>query len=63
MLSFLKENGYNVNELSAVVGRGGMVPSVKAGAYKVNTTMVNRLRNNPVFEHASNLGALIAYCC
>ena len=23
--------------------------------------MVNRLRNNPVFEHASNLGALIAY--
>ena len=61
VLSFLKENGYNVNELSAVVGRGGMVPSVKAGAYKVNTTMVTRLRNHRVFEHASNLGALIAY--
>lgn len=61
VLSFLKENGYEVSELSAVVGRGGMVPAVKSGAYKVNELMVNRLKNNPVVEHASNLGALIAY--
>lgn len=61
VLTFLKDNGYNVNELSAVVGRGGMLPSVKSGAYRVNDTMVNRLKTNPVMEHASNLGALIAY--
>lgn len=61
VLSFLKENGYEVTELSAVVGRGGMVPSVKSGAYKVNEIMADRLKNNPVIEHASNLGALIAY--
>jgi butyrate kinase len=61
VLSFLMDNGYEVNKLSAVVGRGGMVPKVKSGAYKVNELMVNRLRNNPVVEHASNLGALIAY--
>lgn len=61
VLSFLKENGYDINELAAVVGRGGMVPSVKAGAYKVNEVMVDRLKNKPVIEHASNLGALIAY--
>jgi butyrate kinase len=61
VLSFLMDNGYEVNKLSAVVGRGGMVPKVKSGAYKVNEAMVNRLRNNPVVEHASNLGALIAY--
>jgi len=61
ILSFLKENGYEVNELSAVVGRGGMVPSVKSGAYLVNDIMVDRLKNNPVMEHASNLGAIIAY--
>lgn len=61
VLSFLKENGYEVSELSAVVGRGGMVPSVKSGAYKVNETMAARLKNKPVIEHASNLGALIAY--
>lgn len=61
VLSFLKQNGYEVKELAAVVGRGGMVPKVKSGAYKVNETMVDRLKNNPVVEHASNLGALIAY--
>lgn len=61
VLSFLKGNGYDVNQLSAVVGRGGMVPRIKSGAYIVNKTMVDRLKYNPVFEHASNLGALIAY--
>ncbi|MGV8979602.1 butyrate kinase [Clostridium sp.] len=61
VLSFLKEKGFEINELSAVVGRGGMVPKVKSGAYKVNETMVDRLKDNPVVEHASNLGALIAY--
>ena len=61
VLSFLKENGYDVNELSAVVGRGGLLPSVQSGAYKVNDIMVDRLKNNPVIEHAANLGALIAY--
>lgn len=61
VLSFLKNNGYEVKELDAVVGRGGMVPKVKSGAYKVNETMVDRLKNNPIVGHASNLGALIAY--
>lgn len=61
ILSFLSENGYDVSELSAVVGRGGMVPSVKSGAYLVNDVMVDRLLNNPIMEHASNLGAIIAY--
>ena len=61
VLSFLEENGFNVNNLDAVVGRGGMLPPVKSGAYKVNNLMVDRLKNRPVLEHASNLGALIAY--
>jgi butyrate kinase len=57
----LKENGISFESLDAVVGRGGLLPPVKSGAYKVNDVMVNRLKNNPVVEHASNLGALIAY--
>ena len=61
VLSFLKDNGYEVSILDAVVGRGGMLPPVKAGAYKVNELMVDRLKNRPLMEHASNLGALIAY--
>ncbi|MBP2649666.1 MAG: butyrate kinase [Firmicutes bacterium] len=61
VLSFLQEKGYDVKTLSAVVGRGGMLPSVKSGAYLVNNKMVDRLKNNPIFEHASNLGGLIAF--
>lgn len=61
VISSLLEKGYDIKSLSAVVGRGGMVPKVKSGAYKVNKTMVDRLKFNPVIEHASNLGALIAY--
>lgn len=61
VLSFLKDNGFDAGTLDAVVGRGGMLPPVKSGAYRVNELMVNRLRNNPVLEHASNLGALIAF--
>lgn len=61
VLSCLKKHGYDVDQLSAVVGRGGMLPQVKSGAYTVNEKMLERLKNNPAMEHASNLGALIAY--
>lgn len=61
VLAFLKDNGFDVNKLDAVVGRGGMLPPVKSGAYRVNDLMVDRLKNRPLVEHASNLGALIAH--
>jgi len=61
VLSFLKEKGFNINELSAVVGRGGMLPPVKSGAYEVNELMLKTLKEKPYMEHASNLGAPIAY--
>lgn len=61
VLTFLKDNGFEVNKLDAVVGRGGMLPPVKSGAYRVNDLMVDRLKNRPLVEHASNLGALIAH--
>ena len=61
ILKFLQNEGINIEKLSAVVGRGGMLPPVEAGAFRINVEMVNRLKNNPVLEHASNLGAPIAY--
>lgn len=61
IISLLENRGYDIKELSATVGRGGMVPPVKAGAYRVNDLMIDRLTNRPIFEHASNLGAIIAY--
>lgn len=61
IMTFLKDANIDVNELSAVVGRGGLLPPVKSGAYLVNEKMVDRLKNNPVVHHASNLGAMISY--
>ncbi len=53
--------GVDSSELAAVVGRGGLLPPVKSGAYRVNESMVDRLLHRPVVEHASNLGAVIAW--
>lgn len=60
IMDFLKENNFDVKELSAVVGRGGPLPPVRSGAYKVNNSMIDRLTNRPKIEHASNLGAILA---
>lgn len=61
VLNFLEEKGFDIRELAAVVGRGGMLPPVKTGAYEVNELMLKTLRERPYMEHASNLGAPIAY--
>ncbi|HSH36283.1 MAG TPA: butyrate kinase [Schnuerera sp.] len=61
VMTFLEEKGYDISKLSAVVGRGGMLPPVKSGAYIVNEVMLDTLKNRPAMEHASNLGAPIAY--
>ena len=61
VLKYLKENDIDLNSISAIVGRGGLLPPVKSGAYLVNEEMIDRLVNRPILEHASNLGAIIAY--
>lgn len=61
VLSTLKENSINMSDISAIVGRGGLLPPVKSGAYIVNDLMIDRLMNRPVLEHASNLAAIIAF--
>ena len=61
VLQVLKENDIKLESISAVVGRGGLLPPVKSGAYLVNEEMIDRLVNRPVLEHASNLGAIISY--
>lgn len=56
----LEEKEIDVKSLNAVVGRGGALPPVKSGAYRVNDLMIDTLKNRPVLDHASNLGAVIA---
>ena len=52
--------GVKENELSIVMGRGGMFPPVKGGAYLVDDAMVQLICNGDIEQHASNLGGLLA---
>ncbi len=57
----LEENGIKPSDLSAVVGRGGLFRPVVGGTYKVNQLMIEDGRRAARGEHASNLGAVLAY--
>lgn len=61
ILEVLKEKDINLKDITGIVARGGVLPPVEAGAYRVNEDMVWQLKNAPQNEHASNLGAIIAY--
>lgn len=59
ILNDLEENGIEITELDAVVGRGGILKPVESGVFEVNDAMVYDLRHAER-QHASNLGGLIA---
>lgn len=42
-------------------GRGGMLTPVPSGAIKINEELINFSLHRPVYQHASNLGAPLAY--
>lgn len=57
----ITKRGYDLSNLSAVIGRGGMIPGLSTGGYVVNDQMIKILKSDSIPAHASNLGALIAY--
>ncbi len=57
----LREENFPLSSLSAVVGRGGLLKPLKSGTYMVNEKMLQDLERAERGEHASNLGAMIAY--
>ncbi|NTV89988.1 MAG: butyrate kinase, partial [Clostridiales bacterium] len=61
LLKALKEKGIPLESLTAIVARGGLLKSVPGGTFEVNQTMVDYLKEAPRGEHASNLGAVIAF--
>jgi butyrate kinase len=50
-----------LNEISIIIGRGGLIAPVESGIYEVNADMRHDLMLGYLGEHASNLGGLIAY--
>ena len=59
ILETLSAKGFDINTLSAVIGRGGLLHPIESGVYEVNEQMLHDLRTTPQ-QHASNLGAMIA---
>ena len=57
----LQAHGVQLESLTGIVARGGLLKPIRAGAYEVNDDMVWQLRYRPRHEHASNVGALIAH--
>ncbi|MCL2860961.1 MAG: butyrate kinase [Firmicutes bacterium] len=60
ILEALKKHKINVEDLSVVMGRGGLFPPINAGGYIVNDAMIDLVMNEKIPSHASNLGAVLA---
>lgn len=61
ILQVLKEKGFDIKELSGVVGRGGLLKPIEGGTYSVNDAMIKDLKQGVLGQHASNLGGIIAH--
>ncbi len=61
LLDFLKQQNIAPNSLSAIVGRGGLLKPMVSGTYTVTPKMLDDLRSGLYGDHASNIGAFLAY--
>jgi butyrate kinase len=62
IMGLLEREGIALDSLDAVVGRGGALKPLESGTYRVNGLLAEDIKAGRVqAEHASNLGALIAY--
>ncbi len=61
ILETLRQHEINLTKLNAVIGRGGLLRPISGGTYRIGEDMLQDLREAVFGEHASNLGAIIAY--
>ncbi len=59
--SAIENAGLRLEELDAVVGRGGLLKPITSGTYRVNEAMLEDLKVGVLGQHASNLGGVLAY--
>lgn len=60
ILKELESANIDIQDIAAVVGRGGLVKPIPSGIYEVNDKMKADLKKGLLGQHASNLGGLIA---
>lgn len=60
IMEYLEQEGIVLQELDAIVGRGGLIRPVKGGTYAVNEAMLKDLRSCAYGKHVCNLGGILA---
>jgi butyrate kinase len=58
---FLRDHQVDPRDLSAVVGRGGLLKPMAGGTYPVTRAMLRDLTTERYGKHASNLGGVLAW--
>lgn len=61
IVRILREQKVALENIDAVVGRGGLLRPIEGGTYAVNEQMVADLKRGILGDHPSNCGGLIAY--
>lgn len=61
ILEWLEKEHIALEDLIAVVGRGGLLRPMPGGTYNITPKMLEDLKTGYHAEHASNLGAVIAH--
>lgn len=61
IVRLLRERKVALDQIKAVVGRGGLLKPIEGGTYAVNDQMVADLKRGIMGDHPSNCGGLIAY--
>ena len=61
ILQQLLDADIDLNSLSIIMGRGGLLKPVESGVIEVNEKMIHDLKSCKYGEHASNLGGILAY--
>ncbi len=57
----LREHGCSPDDLDCIVGRGGIVNPIESGTYRVGDLLLRHLKRGKPWEHASNLGGILAH--
>jgi butyrate kinase len=60
IIDSLVEEGFDVDKIKYIIGRGGLTYPLKSGVYLINNRMLEHARAGIYGQHASNLGPLIA---
>lgn len=61
IVQWLESEGIMLDNLTAIVARGGLLAPIPGGTYEINSIMVEHMSQGRFGKHASNLAGLIAY--